>query len=126
MNKKDKSPISRSISELARGMAVLLLILTTVFLTGDGDRMAYIFAILTALLYIPAVSHPRNANAWRVFFALAVLTMALFGMAFEGRARWTGLDSEWMILAYLLVPIAALVALSLLSGRSARRSEADG
>ena len=126
MKEKDQSPISRNVSELARGMAMLLFILVTVFFNADGDRMAYIFAILTALLYIPAVSHPQNANAWRVFFAFAVLIMALFGMAFEGRAPWTGLDSDWMVLPYLLVPISALVAMSLLARRAARKPGNDG
>ena len=130
MNEKAKPPISRSVAVLARITAVLLLVWTTILVcpVPGAGIFGYYLAMIMTVLYIPATSHPKNANAWRVFFFLAIPVAAIVAMGVTGQAHQYVLRVliDVPALLHFFVPVLGWALVSLVARLTSRKTDVDG
>jgi len=129
MNEKAKPPIGRSVAVLARVIAVLFLAWTTILIcpVSGAGIFAYFLAMIMTVLYIPATSHPKNANAWRAFFFLAIPVAAITAMGLTGQAYQYGLHvlNRVPVMLYFFAPILGWAVVSLVAHLASRKTETD-
>ena len=121
----------RSLAALIGRVLALLLFLNLFLISpsaGSG-AVTYFVAIIITACYVPATLNPRNVAAWRAFFVLAVPVATLWGLGLSGQAYALGLDIERLpipLVAWFLLPVVVLVAVTLLSRLASGSSDSDG